>query len=383
MTHRNSRRQFLAAAASAATAAAAQQQIHAETRDRSPVPIPMVHATDLYRPHNDPDDHWDLACVYALIHKGAFDLKGVLIDFPPPDRPWDPDVMAVAQMNYLTGSAVPVLIGSPRSSVPAEAATMQSDLAGVRGLLDILRRSPRPVAINIVGSTRDVALASKLEPRLFASKCAAVYLNAGSGSPDRAKAAKLEYNVSLDPASYAAIFQLPCPVYWMPCFEYAAGDFSVGEWGTLYKFRHDDVLPALSGHLQNYFALMYRHGEAAGGSQTKTGSKWDWLHSLNGPKDTAMLAKQAPLFRSMWCTGGFLHAAGLTVSRDGRILPRTVNADPVFTFDPVRVTCSPGGVTEWTPDPSATNRYIYHVRDLKSYERAMTSALKSLLMTLP
>jgi hypothetical protein len=169
----------------------------------------------------------------------------------------------------------------------------------------------------------------------------------------------------------------------MPCFEDFAREAGVREWGTFYRFRHDAVLPALSPRLQNYFLMMYRHGDAANGTPPLTGSQWDWLRSLDGPKDDATLARQSPLSRNMWCTGGFLHAAGLTVSRSGQIVPRNGNADPVFTFDPIRVTCSPEGVTEWSADPGATKRFIYHVRDLKNYEQAMTSALKSLLMTLP
>ncbi len=34
-------------------------------------PIPLIHETDLFRPHIDPDDHFDLACVYALAHAAA------------------------------------------------------------------------------------------------------------------------------------------------------------------------------------------------------------------------------------------------------------------------------------------------------------------------
>jgi hypothetical protein len=27
--------------------------------------VPTLHTTDLFRPHNDPDDHWDLASLSA------------------------------------------------------------------------------------------------------------------------------------------------------------------------------------------------------------------------------------------------------------------------------------------------------------------------------
>ena len=38
----------------------------------SRVRIPMIHATDLYHIHCDPDDHWDLATVYALAYSGMW-----------------------------------------------------------------------------------------------------------------------------------------------------------------------------------------------------------------------------------------------------------------------------------------------------------------------
>ena len=31
---------------------------------------PMIHAADLYHYHCDPDDHWDLASIYALAYAG-------------------------------------------------------------------------------------------------------------------------------------------------------------------------------------------------------------------------------------------------------------------------------------------------------------------------
>ena len=168
-----------------------------------------------------------------------------MIDHPPEGMAADPDVLAVAQLNRITGLAVPVLTGTPKRLDPAEASRPenQAGIAGVRALLKIMRASPLPVLISVVGSCRDVALAGRLDPKLFAAKCAGVYLNAGSGTPDPVKAARLEYNVNLDPASYAAIFDLPCPVYWLPCFEVAPGEgvpFAPGDFGTFYRFAQKD-----------------------------------------------------------------------------------------------------------------------------------------------
>ena len=341
--------------------------------------MPVLHATDLYRPHVDPDDHWDLACVYALAHRGDIDLKAVLIDYPPQNRKGhNPDVAAVAQMNFITGQFVPIAVGSPqpmksRSDVQPNASFI--DHHGVQMVLDMLRNSSQPVIINILGSSRDVAIAGKKDPGLFAAKCAGIYLNVGTGSPNRTLASKFEYNVTLDKFAYAAIFDLPCPVYWMPCFEeIASGDeHVVREYGTHYRFRQDEILPHLSELVQNYFAYMF-------GRYTDH----NWLGYLKREKDEALLKRVASQYQNMWCTAGFLHAAGYAVAPNGEIVPLDqAKSQAVFTFDPITVECDENGITEWANDNNSKNRFIFHVRDTDRYQSAMTRAMKSLLLTLP
>jgi hypothetical protein len=351
--------------------------------------VALVHSTDLFRPHADPDDHFDLATVYALAAQRRFELLAVMIDYPPPTVSGDPDALAVAQLNRITGLAIPVLTGTPRRMEPAEASRPENGkaAAGVRGLLKIMHSSPSPVAISVVGSCRDVALASRLEPDLFRAKCAGVYLNAGSGTQDRSKAARLEYNVSLDPASYAAMFDLPCPLYWLPCFEVAPGGdvrFAPGEFGTYYRFPQKDLLPRLSPRLQNYFAYMFKQGESERDHQPEAeGLRPDWLHYLEGPREEALLERQGARPRNMWSTAGLIHAAGLAVTGDGRIRARDGGgAAPVYAFDPVRVRCGADGVTEWSADPGSRDRFIFHVRDPERYPGAMTAALGTLLGSL-
>lgn len=339
---------------------------------------PVLHVTDLFRPHMDPDDHWDLACVYALAYRGDIDLRGILIDHPPANSGGrNPDIAAVTQMNYIAGTAVPVAVGSSlplrsRSDVQADASP--SDRHGVSLILNVLRESPRPVVINILGQSRDVAITGRKDPDLFAGKCAAVYLNAGTGSPNMNSESKLEYNVTLDRFAYAAILDLPCPVYWMPCFEGMEnrGRRAVREYGTHYRFRQSEILPYVSDMVQNYFAYMFARY-----------TDHNWLGYLTGPKDEALLARFAGMDRNMWCTGGFLHASGYTVSREGKILPLKEGHDAsAFTFDAVRVECSDDGVTSWHRDGSSGKRFIFHVRDTERYQSAMTRAMKSLLTEL-
>jgi hypothetical protein len=379
MTRRNFMKTSSVVAAAPGTSSAAASQ--------SSAAVPMLHVTDLFRPHNDPDDHWDLACVYALVHQGRADLRAILADYPPAPQNADPDVLGVAQMNYLTGQAVPVVVGSPRpmrsrNDTQSEATPLED--GGIRVLLRLLRESPRPVVINVLGSCRDVAVAGKRDPALFAKKCAALYLNAGTGTPDRTKAGRLEYNVSLNAAAYAALFDLPCPIYWMPCFEElpdgGQGTPQVMEFGSFYRFLQSDILPHLAPHLKNFFAWMYKHGRA---EKSDPPPGCDWLRYLLGPNDDALLAHQSALHRSMWCTGGFFHATGQTVTRDGRLIPLAESGqDAVFMFEPIRVQCSDDGVTQWTRDARAQDRFIFRVLDRARYAAAMTTAMKSLLRTL-
>ena len=39
--------------------------------------VPIIYTTDLYHPHDDPDDHFDLATLFAL---PEFDIRAIVID---------------------------------------------------------------------------------------------------------------------------------------------------------------------------------------------------------------------------------------------------------------------------------------------------------------
>jgi hypothetical protein len=275
-------------------------------------------------------------------------------------------------MNFITGLAVPVVTGS---SVPMQASgksgfTLDStDGNAVRTLLTVLRQSPSPVVINVTGSCRDVAIAGKIEPELFAEKCAAVYVNAGNSQ----RRGKQEYNVSLDPVAYAAIFDLPCPVFWMPCFGQVQPGSVGSEFATRYRYRQEKILPHLSRKMQNYFAFVLGKVETS-----------RWLEYLTGPNDDELLAEHGARHRNMWCTAGFLHAAGKSVTADGGIAPVNQVGDAgVFGFEPARISCSENGHAEWTIDETVKDRYIFRVRNVDHYPSAMAKAMKLLLTSLP
>ena len=203
-----SRRDFMKTGVVAAGAAAVGVPASAAQPQTIAAGTPLIHVTDLFHPHGDPDDHFDLAVTYALAQRGAFDLRGVVIDYPPDFRPGDPAVVAVAQMNRLTGLAASVAIGTScrlknRRDPLADASAQET--AAVRFIHAQLRAAECPVALACVGNAADIIVAALREPALFKSKCAGVYLNSGSAHDNPVNPAQLEFNVRLDPAAYAAM----------------------------------------------------------------------------------------------------------------------------------------------------------------------------------
>ncbi|MER9151809.1 hypothetical protein NKI30_24720 [Mesorhizobium opportunistum] len=337
--------------------------------------IRLLHQTDLFRPYIDPDDHWDLACVYALAASGQLKLGGVLVDFPPDHYPGrSPDVTGIAQLSYLTGLPTHMAVGScvPYThDLASLKALPKRDRAGAEFLLNYLRDSEEPAYISIVGSCRDLAIAAKLEPDLFRNKCAGIYLNAGTGHPDVAKQGHKEYNVVLNAAAYAATFDIPCPIYWMPCHETILDDAleEKGQrFGTYYRFKQRDVLPKLSSGLQSYFTYSL---------EARTDARY--LQPLLAPHNDVLSPYTIDSYRPMWCTAGFFHMMSQAVDKAGKIIAGSNADDAIFGFRPVDIKCDPNGVTTWTEAGTESNRFVFEVKDPNSYASAMTVAMTTLL----
>ncbi len=338
--------------------------------------IPVIHQTDLFHPHGDPDDHFDLATVYALHDRQHIDLQAMILDFDYPlqYRTGDPDVMAVGQMNRLCGESIPAAVGSsqpfngdPHVELP------KCETAAIRRILSTLRNATQPVAISCVGSANDIAWAAAYEPELFREKCAGVYLNAGAAQDDPQRSELLEFNVQLNPAAYAAMFQLPCPLYWFPCWNQVE-QREPGEFGTFYWMPHADVLDGCSKEIQNFFMYMFTQSNDP-----------HWLLTLDAELDTDRWTAILRERRGMWSTASLLWMAGLTVLQDGNIIPISEaheHRDLLFRMDPISVSCGTDGRTQWKLNSNANaTRWIFHNLAPERYATAMTLAVRHLLQT--
>jgi hypothetical protein len=357
----------------------------------------FIHCTDLFRPHDDPDDHWDLATGFALARQGDLDLIGVLTDNPEnveevPELidSWNknnggvhvarsPDVSAVAQLNYIADKGVPVSTGPIWPGRPGEkirADNLPKDLRGVNVLLDTLRRSTHPVSILTAGSCQDVAIAGMKEPNLFAEKCSGIYLNAGAGSQNHDEQSvdgNVEWNVGLNRGAYATTFELPCPIYWMPCFYgFSKTDVIAGEYGTVWSFRQKEILPYLSDRLQVFFAYVL---------SKESGT--NWLTYLLDQNSKKVVQNYLDDERGMYSTAGFFHAAGKEITVDGLIVPLgQAKESAAYDFVPIEVHCDANGITDWHKAVKPSTRCIFRVRDRKNYTTAMIKALKTTLQAL-
>lgn len=270
----------------------------------------LVHMTDLFHPHGDPDDHYDLALAFALHKLGYLELGRVICDYPPAHRAGDPALCAAAQLNEITGSDVRV------SAAPSDPD------AQARMVADILRESSRPVCFTVVGTTEHIAGAIRSEPELFAEKCAGIWLAAGTGI--ETAGGVLEYNVSLHPAAFTAVLGAPCPVFWAPCFHtiLPTGAQRGGEYGSVYCILQKELLAGLTPAVQNYFLYMLTRSEDP-----------KYLRYLGNPVDGEALAAFGENERRLWSTPLLLNVAGIPCESCG--------------FLPAKVSCTGGGHTSW------------------------------------
>ncbi|MDO4586145.1 MAG: nucleoside hydrolase [Planctomycetia bacterium] len=334
----------------------------------------VLHQTDLFHPHGDPDDHFDLATLFALVLQKTIDLRGIVLDFPPGHRKGDPDVLAIAQLNRLCGTFVPSAVGvsaSMKTRTDSLSELSNSETTAVRLITQTLEEAKTPIRISCVGSATDIAVAALRNPDLFAKKCSGIYLDAGAAFDNPDHSEMLEFNVKLNPKAYAAMFDLPCPLFWFPCWNRVEIRESE-EWGTFYWLEHRDSLKGISIGLSGFFEYMF--------SQT---ADPQWLKSiLREPnQDVWELILQGK--RGMWSTASLLYLADLTVTKGGDIVPVSeINPkDELYRMEFIDVECCDNGRTNWKISETPTNRQIFHLLDPKVYPDAMTKAIHSLFMT--
>jgi hypothetical protein len=319
----------------------------AATSSKGP-PLPVIHCTDLFHPHADPDDHFDLATLYAI---RGIDLKAVILDQGrlQVDRP---GTVPVSQMNRITGRHVPAALGlAEKLRGPEDKALDQEPQfqRGVELILTTLRQSPVPVAITAVGSMRDVTAAFNREPELFRRKAARLMVFIGEASDPKF----VEYNVGLDPAAYVGLMRSGLPIYWVPCFD--GGVWKNHGHASFWRARHEDLLKDTRPEVLQYFIYALERERS------------DPLAFLSAPVDPEQKKRLFAGTRNLWCAAVF----------EWLVTPEA--AKGVFDFAEVDLAIGDDAVVHYGQTSASKKVMRFEVRDQARYAPQMTAATARLL----
>lgn len=293
---------------------------------------PTIYCTDLFHPHDDPDDHFDLATLFAL---PELEVKAILLD-QGEKQEQKPGRIPLEQIFHLTGKRIPYAIGlaqklkSPKDNGKDQPSKFQG---AVELLLEMLSDADEPVTIVATGSVRDICAAFNREPDLFRKKVERLYLNIGSAELNGS-----EYNVELDPMAYIGLLRSGLPIYLCPCMPM---DLRSNH-STFWRFRQSEVLDDLPFGLQNFFiyALQVVRPDEIDPIKALTMNLRPFRHLV------------WQMERNMWSTASLIAASGRQIFRTDKgyvaSLKPLPKAQPVklFSFVPALVEVNENGQTQ-------------------------------------
>ena len=335
--------------------------------------VPVIYCTDLFHPHDDPDDHFDLATLYAM---PELDIKGVVLDQGRKQLE-RPGRIPVSQMNKITGRNVPAAIGlaDPLKSPDDQALDQPAQFQGaVELIIQTLRASARPVCIAALGSVRDVVCAFNREPGLFRTNVAMVLAFIGEASDGRFQ----EYNVGLDPQAFVGLMRSGLPVYWVPCFD--GGLWQNRGHASFWRASQRALLEGATPEVIQYFIYALEKESA------------EPLAFLSRPVEPERQARLFAGTRNLWCSAVLGVMSGREVVFDGSkwtsVLPQSNRAaavagrKPLFEFPEVEVLVSDAGAVSYGKKPGSHKVRRFEVRDSAQYEQGMVEATTALLSSL-
>ncbi len=333
--------------------------------------IPVIYCTDLFHPYDDPDDHLDIASLYAM---PEIDIKAVILEQGIKQKK-KPGLIPVSQLNHITGKTIPCFIGlSEKLKSPNDKAVWQPEeyQLGVEKIIETLKASSKPVTIITVGSLRDVAAAYNRSPELFKQKVGRLLIFIGEAS----KKGFIECNVGLDTNAYIRIMHSGLPVYWVPCFD--GGVWRNKGRASYWDATHTDLFEYLPPRVMNFFiyALQKKQDKA-------------YLEFIDKPVNPVDKNSILTGHRGLFCTAVFPYIVGRKiVQRDNDFfsVPKGTQTIPsreikLFDFREVFISIDPKGNVEY--DGVGTHKVMqFRIINQAVYAKAMTSITVRLLADL-
>lgn len=317
--------------------------------------IPVIDCTDLYHPHQDPGDNFDILAPYAM---PEIDLRAVILDTTerarqsPEERQHqdpdqfnndtgnrDPGFIPITQCNSIFNRQVPAAVSPFRLlESPDDPATDAPPFQqqGSELFLQTLRDSETPVDVLVFCSCRTLAAALNRDADLLQRKIRRLHLSIGTstgalfdmdetfrkGGPlKQGSAGYLEWNVMLDPHAFVRVLRSTLPMSLYPCSS-ENGPFALGRHNTFFQLGNLEWILKMEPKLRNYLAYAFTKSQ-----------RTDFLHALEGPcpADAEEFFKTRK-WHPVWETAVWLEVSGrkLVRRRDGSariILPGEIRPD--------------------------------------------------------
>jgi len=352
---------------------------------------PVIVITDLYHPHQDAGDNFDLINAYAL---PGIDLKAVLLDCHAPfrkevaegvgkglfrdtDGPREPGFIPVQQLNYIFDQNVPTGVGPfhPMASVDDKMESIPAFQQSALTLLaKVLEQSKKQVTIVSFGSLRILAIANNRFPELMKRKVKEIHISAGTSNnhPDF-----LEWNVALDTNAFVSILRSDLPIILYPC---AAGNIGEKDQGKFNAFVGDDrntyyhlermsFINKMDDRIKNYLDFLFSRS-----------MRNDYLSLMDEPYEGD--GKIFNRGHHVWETAIWMQVAGLRlVKRAGNkyaILPieAIAETDSVFyeVLTPCKFVVRESGLFTYTPQ-AQSKKFVYARGNPDTYQAWMNHAV--------
>lgn len=321
----------------------------------------VVYFTDLFHPHDDPDDHFDLFSLYTL---NTIDIKAIILDqgLKQDERPGD---VPIKQLNMLFNRDVVWGKGlaKPLSSPSDQALNQQTQYQqGIDLFVATLKKSSQPLTVVSVGSLRDIAAAWNRYPDVLLEKINRIYCFIGEASLSSFK----EYNVELDQNAFISIMNSGLPIYWVPCFD--GGLWKNNGSASYWQTKQKDILEGVSDEVMNFFRFALLEPQRVVN-----------IDNFNEPVKEEVRINLNENLRNLWGAAVFTHAAGIPlVERNGHwsVSRNTVKirggSDRLFSFEPINIWVDPGGVVHYESSSKSHTVYRFKVIDKKNFAKAMT-----------
>lgn len=368
----------------------------------------IIDCTDLYHPHQDVGDNFDIVAAYAL---PEIDLRAVILDITARFRgpsctaagftlgggPREPGIIPLSQMNYIFDRTVPFAV-SPFTQMRGPEDAMRDvpcfQQAGIELLLTTLRQSAEPVDILIFCSCRTVAAAFNREPELLRHKVKRLHVCAGTTSGEMfdvdwgqclrkplapGSGGYREWNVELDVHAFVRLLRSGLPLALYPDAS-DRGPFAMHRHNCFYELESVRFIGRMHPKLRSYLAYAFRHQ-----------LRHDFLRAMDeDPSPQALAAIDAIRRHKVWETAVWLEVSGRKLIHRPGIGYRIVAADEVLATDrvlkneqtPCRITVRDDGRFDFQLTDEPTNITIYdRGPDLEENQRALGEALPALYVS--